>query len=138
MGNSNISFLNFGDLLLRIKPFKILSRFIKVLELGVGRDNRTCVNVDIIRLLTITTFPKGVKNLVFHMVISFNISLIIFSILMSEFLSILLMSYEMPKHSNFWVHSRFKSGQNKVLLSPHFPILITLVFSLLTFSPDID
>ena len=41
---------------------------------GEGRENRTCVILDICTLLTIVIFLYGVKNLAFHMDISFCIS----------------------------------------------------------------
>ena len=50
---------------------------------GVGRDNRTCVNLEIRRLFIIIILPKGVRYLAFHRLINYFISIIFFSMFKS-------------------------------------------------------
>ena len=77
-------------------------------------------------LFIMVIFPKGVKYLAFHRLISFLISMIFFSMFWSAIASKLLISYEIPIQSNLEVHSRFKSL--KSMSSSHPPTFITLIF----------
>ena len=115
---SIISFQNFGCSSFQMK---LLNKFLEVSK-----------------LLTTITLPKGIKYLDFHNAIILEISLIFFSRFKSGMSLNLSMSYVIRRLSNFCVHSKFNSWHKVALLSPRVPILITFVFSVLIFNPEMD
>ena len=118
---SKISFLNFGGLLPHMKFLNRFSKSSIISFEGDGRDNRTWIILEINKLLTIVIFPNGVRNLAFHIAMSFWISIffkLIFRSVMSSNLSIL---YVIPNDTNSCVQSKFRSLHSIALLSPHTP-----------------
>ena len=106
-----------------------------VSEFWDGRDNRTWVILEINKLLIITIFPNGVRNLPFQVCIGFCISFTFNSIFVSVIFSKSFMLYVIPRDTNSCDQSNFRSSQRIAPLSLHPPILITFVFSLFTLSP---
>ena len=110
----------------------------KFLFFGDGRDSRIWMNLDVNKLFIIAIFPMGVRNCGVHIRINLLISPIFFSILISVISIILSTLNVIPKDMNLFVQIKFCSWQKLALLSPHTPIFIILVFSILTYRPEIS
>ena len=127
-GFCKISFRNFGGFTPHKKFCYILSTFVKVYIFGDGRDSRICTNLDLRRLFIIVILPIGVNNLGVQILIIRLISSILFSILISLISVILSMLKSIPKDVNSVVQIKSFPLKKLILLSPHTPILIILVF----------
>ena len=127
---SRVGILNFRGFSYHKNLRKIFSILLKDSSLGLGRDSRMWIILEIIKVLIIVIFPIKVKFLNLQIEFNFFIS----KIFGSKFNSVMFFSSTIlkfiPNDVNSEVHMRFKSWQMFILPSPTNPNLIAFFLHL--------